>query len=51
MLKNIQAILSGKKIQAYAIVEEKMACGIGACMGCAIKIRDNMGGFLLFKSV
>ncbi len=50
MLKNIQAILSGRKIRAYAIMEEKMACGIGACMGCAIKISDNMGGFYYLKA-
>jgi dihydroorotate dehydrogenase electron transfer subunit len=45
MLKALQDIFHGKKIKVQAIMEEKMACGVGTCMGCVTKIKNNNGGF------
>lgn len=45
MLKSLQDIFSGKKIKAQVIMEEKMACGVGTCMGCVIKIKKGEGDF------
>jgi len=46
MLKNIQGILRDfPGIVADALMEERMACGIGVCMGCIIKIKKSPGGF------
>ena len=44
MLKSIAGICKKKKIACQVSVEEKMACGIGACLGCAVKVR---GGYKL----
>jgi dihydroorotate dehydrogenase electron transfer subunit len=46
MLKNIQGILNDfPGVAAEALMEERMACGIGVCMGCAVKIKKSPGGF------
>ncbi|MEW6001639.1 MAG: dihydroorotate dehydrogenase electron transfer subunit [Nitrospirota bacterium] len=37
MLKAILEIIKDRKINAYVSMEENMACGIGACLGCAVK--------------
>ncbi|MDD4179573.1 MAG: dihydroorotate dehydrogenase electron transfer subunit [Candidatus Margulisbacteria bacterium] len=37
MLKAVAEIASQKKIDCQLSMEERMACGIGACKGCAIK--------------
>ncbi|HCC68949.1 MAG TPA: dihydroorotate dehydrogenase, partial [Nitrospiraceae bacterium] len=29
------------KLQTYASLEENMACGIGACLGCAVRTKDG----------
>jgi dihydroorotate dehydrogenase electron transfer subunit len=50
MLKNIQSILKRKKISAMAIMEEKMACGIGTCMGCVLRIK-NKNGDMQYKKI
>ncbi|MFA4843476.1 MAG: dihydroorotate dehydrogenase electron transfer subunit [Candidatus Margulisiibacteriota bacterium] len=42
MLKAIAEIAWQKKIDCQLSMEERMACGIGACKGCAIKTK---GGF------
>jgi 2-polyprenylphenol hydroxylase and related flavodoxin oxidoreductases len=42
MLKNIQGILKGfPGISAEALMEERMACGVGVCMGCVVKIKKS----------
>ncbi len=43
MLRNLQEIFKGKDIEVTALLEEKMACGTGVCMGCAIKVRKGSG--------
>lgn len=37
MLKAVQALSIEKNIQCQISLEEKMGCGIGACLGCAVK--------------
>lgn len=37
MLKAIKEYAAEHKIKAYLSLEEKMACGIGACLGCVCK--------------
>lgn len=50
MLKSLAKILSGSKFISQVSLEERMACGIGACLGCAVAVRDNKGG-LTYKRV
>ena len=44
MLKSLQNIVNQYNISAMALMEEIIACGIGVCMGCVIKIKtsDNL---------
>ncbi len=37
MLKAIGAYAEEKGIDAYISLEERMACGVGACLGCVVK--------------
>lgn len=37
MLRAIKAYAAEKKIPAYISLEEHMACGVGACLGCVVK--------------
>ena len=39
MLKGIKAYAEEKLIPAYISLEERMACGVGACLGCVVKTR------------
>jgi dihydroorotate dehydrogenase electron transfer subunit len=39
MLKEIARIASSHDIKAYVSLEEHMACGIGACLGCVTKTK------------
>ena len=41
MLQQVARISKKKKIRAFGSLEEKMACGVGACLGCAIKTRQG----------
>ena len=41
MLKNIAAICKEKGIFCQISLEERMACGIGACLGCACRTKRN----------
>ena len=43
MLKSLAKILSRGKFFAQVSLEERMACGIGACLGCAVALRDEKG--------
>ncbi|MDR0978576.1 MAG: dihydroorotate dehydrogenase electron transfer subunit [Lachnospiraceae bacterium] len=38
MLKGVKALAEEKNIPCQISLEEKMACGIGVCMGCSVKI-------------
>jgi len=50
MVKALSKILNDSKFQCQASLEEKMACGTGACVGCAIAIKDNKSN-LTYKRV
>jgi len=41
MLKILQEELEREDIRATAILEEKMACGIGVCNGCVVKVKKK----------
>jgi dihydroorotate dehydrogenase electron transfer subunit len=41
MLKVISAITNKEKILCQVSLETKMACGIGACLGCIVKMKDG----------
>ncbi len=42
MLESISSVAKKHKIKAQVSVEEYMACGIGACKGCAIKTKNGI---------
>ena len=50
MVRKLSKILHGSKFHCQASLEERMACGTGACMGCAVAIKDNKGN-LTYKRV
>ncbi len=41
MMKKVITIADENAISGYASLEEKMACGVGNCQGCAVKIKDG----------
>jgi len=41
MLKEVFKIAKGRNVLGFASLEEKMACGLGNCQGCAVKIRGQ----------
>ena len=41
MLKNVAAVAAGFGVPCQVSMEERMACGVGACMGCAIQMADG----------
>ena len=40
MLRAIKKYAEEKGITAYISLEEHMACGVGACLGCVVKTRE-----------
>ena len=40
MLRGIKAYAGEKNIKAYISLEERMACGVGACLGCVVKTKE-----------
>ena len=44
MMRAVADILKDSKILCQASVEERMACGIGACLGCAVRVSGPEGG-------
>jgi dihydroorotate dehydrogenase electron transfer subunit len=41
MLETVSGKAAEKNIEAYVSLEENMACGIGACLGCVVKTVDG----------
>ena len=41
MLRAIKAYAAEKKMKAYISLEEHMACGVGACLGCVVKTKEK----------
>jgi len=50
MLRSLVSMLKGKGYTGYVSMEERMACGTGACLGCAVATRDD-GGEFFYKRV
>lgn len=46
MLKALAAIAEAQRIKAQLSLEQNMACGIGACLGCVVPVKaDTPAGF------
>ncbi len=43
MLKAVAQIAGRYEISAYVLLEEQMACGVGACLGCACEMASSEG--------
>lgn len=43
MLRSLANILNRTKFCCQVSLEERMACGVGACMGCAVAVKDKNG--------
>ena len=43
MLQKTTEICQSAGVPAWLSMEERMACGVGACLGCVVRIRDNEG--------
>lgn len=41
MLRAIKKYATEKKIKAYISLEERMACGVGACLGCVCRTKEK----------
>lgn len=41
MLKSVAAVAAEFGIPCQVSMEERMACGVGACLGCAIRMKDG----------
>lgn len=42
MLKEVASIAKEKDIKAQVLMEEVMACGVGACLGCAVNTKKGI---------
>ena len=40
MLRAIKQFAARSGIEAYISLEERMACGVGACLGCVVRTRE-----------
>ena len=46
MMKSVAELVKSYGIDCYVSMEERMACGVGACMGCVVKLKaDNEQGW------
>lgn len=45
MLKALQSVLQSLHIPVWFSLESHMACGVGACLGCTVKVRKPDGGW------
>jgi dihydroorotate dehydrogenase electron transfer subunit len=43
MLKVLAKLLRGTKYSCHVSLEERMACGVGACLGCAVEVKCKKG--------
>ena len=44
MLAAVSRVAEGRGVPCQTSVEANMACGFGACMGCAIEVRSSGPG-------
>jgi dihydroorotate dehydrogenase electron transfer subunit len=43
MLKQLAELVAGKSVFCQILMEERMACGLGACLGCTVLLKDGEG--------
>jgi dihydroorotate dehydrogenase electron transfer subunit len=43
MIRSLGLLVRKTVIRCQVSLEERMACGIGACLGCAVAITDSEG--------
>jgi len=43
MTRALAALLSDNPVHCQVSLEERMACGVGACLGCVVPVRDTQG--------
>ena len=48
MLKRVQELTAGTAFQWQVSLEERMVCGVGVCMGCAVRMKQ--GGYRMVCS-
>lgn len=41
MLKKVKELCEGNSVKCYVSIEERMGCGIGACLVCACKVKEG----------
>jgi len=51
MLRVLSAIAQRQAMECQVSLESSMACGIGACLGCAVKIRPTADSTVSYKRV
>lgn len=51
MLKTFSRIIKQHDLTCYVSVEEYMACGVGACLGCVIRVANDAEGGFSYKTV
>ncbi len=51
MLKATAALAAEKNLFCQVSLEERMACGFGACMGCAIAVKDESHEGFVYRRV
>lgn len=44
MLRAVAELARERGVPCWVSMEERMACGVGACLGCAVKLRGGSGG-------
>lgn len=42
MMRKVAAMCAEKDVTCYCSLENRMACGLGACLGCSIRTRNGM---------
>lgn len=42
MMRKVAAMCAEKDVTCYCSLEHRMACGIGACLGCSIRTKNGM---------
>jgi dihydroorotate dehydrogenase electron transfer subunit len=43
MLKRVSEMIADRPVPCQVLMEERMACGMGACLGCTIEVRTPSG--------
>ena len=49
MMRALIKTAEENNIPCYASLEERMACGVNACLGCNVEIKDASSGYILKK--